>query len=113
MRTHPRQDPVTPAVYEHVRSRDFWGCIAKAIPLAPHALDPCEGEIELDHVHGRGHGRRGPSRRWNLVSLCRKHHWFKTQNATQWRIHEDWYLLTFEPSAKTDPEAAKYLPVAA
>jgi hypothetical protein len=113
VRSHPRQDPVTKPVYDDVRKRDYWGCISSAIPLAPRALEPCEGPIELDHVHGRGKGKRGPSRRWNLVSLCRKHHWIKTQNATQWRQHLDWYLITFEPTAMTDPEAAKYLPVPA
>lgn len=109
MSRKPRADPVTPDVYEHVRSRDFWRCVAPAFPLAPGSAELCEGAIELDHVHGRGLGRRGPSKAWNLVSLCHGHHRMKTDHATAWRAFEDWYLLTFEPTARSDPEAALYL----
>lgn len=109
-----RDDPVTPEVYEHVRSRDFWRCVAPAIPLAPLALEPCAGRIELDHVHGRGLSKRGPSKAWNLVSLCALvHHRAKTHNAKAWRLHLDWYVWTFEPSARTDPEALRFLTVPA
>ena len=101
---------MTQDTYDAVRRRDFHGCIAPAIPLAPRALEPCRGPIELDHIHNRGHGRRGPSRRWNLVSLCQWHHRVKTDNAKAWRKHESWYVLTFEPTALTDPEARLYLP---
>jgi hypothetical protein len=106
-----RKDPVTAAVYEHVRSRDYWRCVAPAIPEAPRASEPCSGRIELDHVHGRGLSHRGPSRSWNLASLCNFHHGLKTRNARAWRKHLDWYLLTFEPTARTDPEAAAFLPI--
>ena len=109
MKAHPHKDPVTAEVYEAVRRRDLWQCVASALPLATGANKPCEGRIELDHVHGRGLGRRGPSTRWNCVSLCQAHHLAKTNHARVWRFHLDWYLRTFEPSAKTDPEAAKYI----
>ena len=113
MKRKPHPDPVTPEVYEHVRRRDFWQCIAPVLPLAPGALEPCDGPIQLDHIHGSGLSKRGPSRAWNLASLCRHHHDWKTKRARAWRERLDWYVLTFEKSARTDPEAAKYLPVAA
>jgi hypothetical protein len=42
---------------------------------------PCDGPLEVDHVLNGGMALRGPSTIGNLVTLCRRHHRDKTENA--------------------------------
>lgn len=70
------RDPVTGPVWAAVRDRDG-GCVG---PRA--GLDgPCDGPLEIDHVLNGGMALRGPSTIDNLVTLCRRHHRYKTENA--------------------------------
>ena len=91
------RDPVTPAVYAAVRRRDK-GCVSAFIPVGMGEgvfPDPCIGPLELDHVWSGGLGMRGPSTPWNLVTLCRAHHLWKTEHARDARRALKAYLERF------------------
>lgn len=77
-RVRPRKDPVTSIVVSSVRARDR-GCVAARAGF-PDGL-PCDGPLELDHVINGGMALRGPSVAGNLVTLCRRHHRYKTEHA--------------------------------
>lgn len=98
----PHRDPVTPEVYEHVRSRDRRAtgrdCIGPFVGM-PGA---CEGPIEEDHVRKGGMGWRSRSTPDNLVSLCRLHHRTKTEASKVWRPVLIDYLDRWEGANPTD-----------
>lgn len=97
-----RRDPVTPLVYSTVRQRDNYGCVGRLLASTAKVGDrevpifpgPCEGPIELDHIMNGGLSLRGPSTVDNLVSLCRWHHRWKTENATLGRAVLAVYIET-------------------
>lgn len=67
-----RRDPVTPELRIEVFERDH-GCVA---PTIDYFCDPCNGRLTLDHIQeGYGRmGKRAPSDRGHLVSVCWHHH---------------------------------------
>jgi hypothetical protein len=68
----PPKDPVTPEMREAVMSRDR-GCIAPL--LDPSQSGTCYGALTLDHVRTHSMmGKRAPSDRKHLVTLCFYHH---------------------------------------
>jgi hypothetical protein len=74
--------------YERTRSLNVWG--------------PCDGPLTLDHVQdGYGRmGKRAPSDRQHLVTLCRHHHLdgFATSHRPELRE----YLATVEPQGAVE-----------
>lgn len=77
---HGRPDPVTEATAAAVRARDG-GCVAGRVGF-PDSAGVCEGRGELDHIDNGGLGKRGPSTPGNLVTLCTRHHRWKTEHAS-------------------------------
>lgn len=58
------------------------GCAGQKVGM----VHECSGSIELDHVRASGAlGRKSPTERGNLVSLCGSHHREKTHNGRKWR----------------------------
>ncbi len=66
------RDRVTPELRIAVLESDQ-GCVA---PLLDYFCDPCNGRLTLDHIQdGYGRmGKRAPSDRAHLVSVCWHHH---------------------------------------
>lgn len=102
MKRHPRKDPVTPDLRLYVLERDRW-CVAMTVdPTLAGGAASCRGRLTLDHVQdGYGRmGKRAPSDRAHLVTLCEHHHldgW-----ATSHRPELREYLASVEP---TEPVA--------
>jgi hypothetical protein len=66
-----RRDPVTPDLRAEVLIRDS-GCVAVRLGESPA---DCRGRLTLDHVKDQPRmGKRAPSDRAHLVSLCEWHH---------------------------------------
>lgn len=64
------RDPVTPELRIEVLTRDQ-GCVGPMLG----APDPCRGRLTLDHVKDDARmGRRAPSDRRHLATLCEHHH---------------------------------------
>jgi hypothetical protein len=86
-----RADPVTPDLHDEVLRADRYRCVARVVcEISGQPLDPCGGRwhgqdsfaerlpaayLTLDHVKDQPRmGRRAPSDRQHLVSLCWHHH---------------------------------------
>lgn len=68
-----RRDPVTPDLRLAVLDRDHHACVAPVIDR--RATFGCEGRLTLDHVKDQPRmGKRAPSDRRHLVTLCWRHH---------------------------------------
>lgn len=87
-------DPVLQPVRNYVLARD-----ARCIGVVVGMTGPCEGRAEIDHVMNAGKGKRGPSIKTNLVSLCSRHHLEKTSHASRWRPRLMDYLSRVEGAA--------------
>lgn len=93
-------DPVTPELFGQLMTRDR-GCVAPRIGIPTPCgsqFGPGRIELEVDHVDSAGHGKRGPSKLWNLVVLCGLHHRVKTESARTWRELLHAYLAAAEPT---------------
>jgi hypothetical protein len=77
-----RNDPVDADTYWWVRARDKFLCVA---PVLDPQAGPCSGEIELDHVKDEPRmGKRAPSDRDHLVSVCEGHSEKGAKAGYQW-----------------------------
>lgn len=100
MRRGPHKDPVTPAVRYEVFARDGWRCIAPRIDR--NKLNPCGGELTLDHVKTTlRFGRRAESDPRHLVTVCDNHSERGARAGFQWntanRDLERAWLAQFYP----------------
>lgn len=108
-RRKPHRDPVTPELAAEVKARDRHGCVVAWLTLGGTKPfpEPCLGRLELDHVLSTGFGMRGPSVRWNLVTLCRRHHQWKTEHARVARAILLEYLRRFYPNQVQGPSTLR------
>jgi hypothetical protein len=73
IRSRAHRDPVTPQLREAVLRRDG-GCVASRA-CSCIASGNCSGRLTLDHVKDQPMmGKRAPSDRRHLVTLCWHHH---------------------------------------
>lgn len=90
------KDPVTPDLYQSILRRDG-RCVAPTVD--PNQSGTCSGRLTLDHVKDQPMmGKRAPSDRRHLVTLCEKHHLW-TSWATSNRPGLRRYLADVEEDA--------------
>lgn len=76
------RDPVTAELRIAIFERDR-GCVA---PFIDDSCGPCSGRLTLDHVQSGGGrmGKRAPSDREHLVSVCSAHMEYGARAGHQW-----------------------------
>lgn len=81
-----------------VRARDLW-CVCDRAGFPAEVQERCHAnytEPEIDHVHGAGLGKKGPSTPNNLVLLSGWCHRWKTEHGREARALLDAYLAKVE-----------------
>jgi len=69
----PKKDPVSATLHTQILIRDSFQCVAPVVDLSQ--LGTCSQRLELDHVKSQLRiGKRAPSDRYHLVTLCDFHH---------------------------------------
>lgn len=112
LRRKPKSDPVTPTLREEVLQRDDWGCVAPLLGATTFCRDRwgdrygAEQDLTLDHVKDQARaGKRAPSDRAHLVTLCYYHH-ITSGWATKNRLALRGYLLRVEKKEERWESAA-------
>ena len=80
--------------YVFTRDQAVGGCVGRYLGFPGE----CWGPLDPDHVRSSGGtGMKSPTELWNLASLCRAHHDWKTEHPAEGRPPLIAYLENVQP----------------